>query len=291
MLVGVIGRLRRYRSAVHPSTEYQRVSDLPVYDSTMSEIFKDRERAENFGAAAERYDRLRPGYPVALVEWLTAAGPGRAVDVGCGTGQLTRGLQHAGWDVIGVEIDARMAAIAESHGLRVDVSGFEAWDGVGPFDLITSAQAWHWIDPTVGYHKAHQLLRPGGRLALIWNSYHYDPAVVAVFVEVFGRHAPKLLEDSVPLGTVNPDYDRLDAATVAGMGSLFDSVETVTFDHERTQSIAAWLEEMGTHSPVARLDPSVRAALDDELPGRLDQVTGGELLVRYNARITSAIRR
>jgi SAM-dependent methyltransferase len=255
----------------------------------MSEIFNDRERAESFGAAAQRYDRLRPGYPAELVDWLTEAGAGRAVDVGCGTGQLTRRLQDAGWDVIGVEIDDRMAAVAASHGVAVDVSRFEAWDGVGPFDLITSAQAWHWIDPSVGYAKAHGLLRPGGRLALIWNSYHYDPSVIDVFVDVIGRHAPDLLDYSVPVGVSSPDYEQLDANTIAGLGSLFGPLETVSFDHQRTQSVANWLDEMGTHSPVARLDAQLRSALDAELVDRLTEATGGELLVRYRARVTSAL--
>ena len=86
--------------------------------------------------------------------------------------------RRADCEVVGVEADLRMAEVARSHGLTVEVSAFEDWDPPGePFDLVIAAQAWHWIHPQRGASKAAAVLRPGGRFAAFWNSYDYDVAV------------------------------------------------------------------------------------------------------------------
>ena len=130
----------------------------------------NRTRAESFGAVAEVYELARPSYPPALVDDLLAGAPADALDVGCGTGKAARLLTQRGVPVLGVEVDARMAAVARAHGLTVDIGTFEQWNAAGrQFDLIVSGQAWHWIDPDAGAAKAAVLLRPGGLLAPFWN--------------------------------------------------------------------------------------------------------------------------
>ena len=138
-----------------------------------------RERRLVFGEDADLYDAARPSYPDTVMgEIVDLVGEGgRAVDVGCGTGKALRRLAHHGFTGVGVEAHPAMAEVARrrlpaSPPWRVDTSGFEDWQprpGDTPADLVTSAQAWHWIDPEVRLVKAHGLLRPGGWLAVFWN--------------------------------------------------------------------------------------------------------------------------
>jgi predicted TPR repeat methyltransferase len=100
---------------------------MPTPDPSAIQPHQARHIAESFGADAERYDRARPRYPTAVVGAIVAASPGRNVlDVGCGTGISSRQFQAAGCTVLGVEVDARMAAWARDRGLDVEVATFES---------------------------------------------------------------------------------------------------------------------------------------------------------------------
>lgn len=254
-------------------------------------VFQDRRRAESFGSEAELYDKTRPSYPSELIAWLSTPRVGTAIDVGCGTGQVARLLDAAGWRVTGVEIDERMADVARSHGVDVVVSPFEQWEPERTVDLVCSGQAWHWIDPEVGYRHAAHLLRPGGRLALFWNSYGYDAATTAVFGEVVARHAPRLLLDSVPFGTSSPDHAELDAAMVRRSAQWFAEPEFLVFGHGRSLSVGQWRAELLTHSPVALLAEEVRTSLLGELGEVLADLNQGQVRIDYETRVTSALRR
>src|SRR3954452_16372868 len=107
----------------------------------MTDIHRQRQVAESFGADAERYDKARPRYPDAMIERIVEAGPGpRFLDVGTGTGIAARQLRAAGCHVLGIEVDDRMAARARAHGLDVEVAKFEDWDTGGRrFDAIVAA--------------------------------------------------------------------------------------------------------------------------------------------------------
>jgi SAM-dependent methyltransferase len=128
--------------------------------------------AAGFSSAAELYERARPSYPQEAIDWLVRqAGiePGRTVvDLGAGTGKLTRLLQPVGARVIAIEPIAEM---------RAHINGADVLDGTaeaiplpdGSVDVVTVAQAFHWFDHDRALPEIHRVLHEGGRLILVWN--------------------------------------------------------------------------------------------------------------------------
>jgi ubiquinone/menaquinone biosynthesis C-methylase UbiE len=134
-----------------------------------------------FDGVAGQYDATRRGYPAEVADAVVAnagIGPGAAVlEIGCGTGQFTRQLAARGFNLTAIDIGAAMVEAARRNvadaAARFQVCPFEDFADGGPFDLIVSATAFHWIDPGVGLAKAARLLRPGGWLALVTTGERY----------------------------------------------------------------------------------------------------------------------
>jgi len=244
----------------------------------------DRDRSRVFGDDADAYDRTRPGYPAELIDWLVGGSALDVLDVGCGTGKLSRLLAGRGCRVLGVEPDQRMAAVARGHALDVEVSTFEAWVDTGRrYDLVTSAQAWHWVDPVVGARRAADVLRPGGRLAVVWNLYAHEPAVGPVLDDVYERLGPS--GPSVVLGVAG------EAEPLAGVDATA-AFGPQSFRHDdwaQTYTTAQWLDQLPTHSDHRLLDPARRAALLAAV-GEVVDANGGHLTISYTTRTITAIR-
>ncbi|AKJ11642.1 methyltransferase [Streptomyces incarnatus] len=152
-------------------------------------------RAHSFNSAAAQYAANRPSYPPALFDAveelagrsLTGA---RVVDVGAGTGIATALLQARGADVLAVEPGAGMAAefrrglprlpIVRGSGDALPVTDAYA-------DFVTYAQAWHWTDTARSVPEALRVLRPGGALAVWWNTDALDVDWIADAADRTGR--------------------------------------------------------------------------------------------------------
>lgn len=238
------------------------------------EAYANRVRAESFGSIAENYDRYRPSYPAALIDDLVALSPSSVLDVGCGTGKAAVLLAARGLSVLGVEIDERMADVARSHGLAVEVGAFETWDAAGrSFDLIVSGQAWHWIDPTLGVPKAVRLLRPGGTLALFWNFYATREPLATQIDVVYRKHVPELMSSLDALKEANRHRPYLAPLESSG---LFSSIETRKYPWEHLIDTASWIGMVRTHSDHLMLAPDRREALLADVTAVID-ASGGQV--------------
>ncbi|WP_458115289.1 class I SAM-dependent methyltransferase [Arthrobacter sp. D2-10] len=131
-----------------------------------------REMARGYLQDSERYDRVRPGYPAASVDWLVPAGTQRVADVGAGTGKFTRELALRCPDVTAVDPSDDMLSILAQHLPDVRrIQGTAEATGLdtASVDLVTIAQAWHWCDPVAASAESARILIPGGSFALVWN--------------------------------------------------------------------------------------------------------------------------
>ena len=114
------------------------------------------------------------------------------LDVGCGTGIASRQMARRGVKVLGVELAPRNGGDRPGHGVGAEIAAFEGWDSAGrTFDRVTSAQAWHWLDLPVATAKAASLLRPGGKLGLIWNAGCQPDDLADALDEVYASVVPR----------------------------------------------------------------------------------------------------
>jgi SAM-dependent methyltransferase len=152
-------------------------------------LFTNRQRANSFGGAAENYDAFRPRYPDQLIDDVLAPRAHRVLEGGAGTGIASMQLIERGADLLAVEPDARMAAVARSKGIPVELATFEDWDPAGRrFDLVVFAASFHWVDPAVALPKIRGILDDGGKLALIWNRLRPTNPARAEFEEIYSDY-------------------------------------------------------------------------------------------------------
>lgn len=228
--------------------------------------YADRGRAESFGSVAANYDRFRPTYPPRLIDDLVALEPRAVLDVGCGTGKAARLFAERALDVLGVEIDPKMAEIARSYGIPVEVGSFEDWDAAGrTFDLLVSGQAWHWVDPARGVPKAAEVLRPSGAVALFWNHDHPNDQLRARLDAVYQEYAPELI---TPPETDHAQVRRSRLLPFEESPD-FSAITWRSYDWERDFSADEWVGMTLTYSDHVLLAPVRRAALAEAMRNAL----------------------
>ena len=135
-----------------------------------------QQRSLSFGAQASAYERGRPSYPPDAVDWLLSTGAGQPVrdvlDLGAGTGKLTSRLVERGLRVVAVDpitemLDVLRESLPDTPALLGSAEQIPLEDD--SVDAVLVAQAWHWFDPERAIAEVVRVLRPGGRLGLLWN--------------------------------------------------------------------------------------------------------------------------
>jgi SAM-dependent methyltransferase len=261
----------------------------------------DRERRrQTFDRAAASYQRARPEYPRELYDHLIAVTglvPGdRLLEVGCATGKATLPLARRGFRISCVELGANLAAAARANlaGFDVDVAvgRFEDWrppPGIR-FDLVYAATAWHWIDPSAGYHGAWLALRPGGHFAF-WSAFHVFPdggdPFFAEIQEVYDE-----INEGMPPGWTSPRPGELaeSGAEIEGSG-LFEVADIRHFDWERVYDAEGYIELLNTFSGHVEMADWQRERLYGEIRRRLALRPGGLLRRHWGAVLHVARRR
>ena len=201
--------------------------------------------ATGFGRVPGEYERARPGYPDEVPELLATTGalaPGRVVvDVGAGTGKLTRQLAGSGATLLAVEPLEAMREALVGTGLVVAGTGEALPLRSGSVDLITVAQAFHWFEPVPALAEVARVLRPGGWLALVWNERDESVPWVKAFGDTIVRHA-----GGRPY-TPGVDWDAL--LTEAG----YREIRRRRLDHHPPATRASVVERAASTSFVAAL--------------------------------------
>jgi SAM-dependent methyltransferase len=247
-----------------------------------------------FNEVPELYDRVRPSYPDELfadLATITGMNETSAVlEVGCGTGQATRSLAAFARSVTAVEPGVGMAALARQRlasfgNVEVETATFEEWDDRRRrFDALVAASAWHWVDPSIGWRRAHDVLRPGGWMALLGNVVVRRAAEPEMYAETADLH-----ERFVP---GNPDWGHPPLedevrTTGEGWGPVQDPGELFGPTIVCWYPVVQWFDGVGfadllrSTSLYRGLDRDVRERLLDAIAERIRTRMGDRAPRRY----------
>jgi len=245
----------------------------------MSDVDERRKQAASFAGVADVYERSRPGYPEAAVAWLAGSTPGDVVDLGAGTGKLTRSLVALGHRVTAVEpLEEMLAQLRASvPAARALTGGAEAIPlPDASIDVVTCAQAFHWFDHDRALAEIARVLRPGGRIALVWNMRHPSE----IWVEELG--------DAI-VGRTGLDRGAVEPIERSG---LYGPVERAVFEHTQEVDRTTMRELVRSRSYCAILPEEERAPILDRVDAIFDRhARDGVLHVPYRTECFRAVRR
>jgi len=217
--------------------------------------------AHSFGGVADAYERGRPTYPAEAAAWLLGERPATVLELGAGTGKLTRVLVGLGHDVHATDPDEAMLAVLEEQlpGVRTAVAAAE--DIPLPdasVDAVVAAQAFHWFDLDRALPEIARVLRPDGRICLLWNQRN----------------------EKIPwvrrLGALIGTQEQLrDPAQALIFSELFGFVEDHEFSHWQTIDRATIQDLVLSRSNVAVLDEEERRAKLAEVVAFYDEFGRG----------------
>lgn len=238
-----------------------------------------------FGLAADVYERGRPDYPKAAVKRLVERldlRPGRTVlDLAAGTGKLTRLLVPSGANVLASEPISEMRAELERRVPEAVALGgtAERIPLVDQYvDAVTVAQAFHWFQADEALREIRRVLRPGGGLALIWNTRDDRNRL--------NRAISEILE---PISRDTPRRRQRDARSILDESGLFTKCETALFKHRQKLDEEGLVERVLSISFVASATRSVRDDVEAQVRA-LARAREGNIRLPYVTEVYLAYR-
>jgi SAM-dependent methyltransferase len=243
--------------------------------------------SRSFDAVAETYEGFRPGYPAALVEAIvkTAGIDERSsvLEVGSGTGKATEPFARLGCSVLCLDPGEKLVAVARCKfaavtGVRYACTRFEDWPvGSEAFDLVFSAQAFHWVRRDIGAAKAADVLKPGGYLALFWNLY---PGMEGPLADDMQRVYADVARELAARPTPQADLKDAVAARLAIIEQAnrerlrYSPVQILRFPWSQVYTTAQYVGLLNTYSDHICLDAPVRTRLLDGIAAAIDSHGG-----------------
>jgi SAM-dependent methyltransferase len=247
----------------------------------------------SFDGVAACYERGRPGYPDDLIDDVLAysglAHP-RLIEVGAGTGKATRLFAQRDCDIVAVEPSREMAAIARATSaprrkvvvVEATFEDFEL-DDTG-FDLLVSAQAWHWVRPAVRYPKAHRAVRGRGALAVFWSHPRWDATPYRQpLIEAYLAHAPEFVDR----GPWFPGFGRPEGQerpTEPEFAPLFGEISERRYRWDRQYTADVYLDLLRSLVEHETLSADRRARLFDATAHAINAL-GESITLSYETRL------
>jgi SAM-dependent methyltransferase len=191
-----------------------------------------QERSLSFGSAAAAYERGRPSYPPEAIDWLLPAGARQVLDLGAGTGKLTTRLVERGLDVVAVDpipdmLEVLRDALPETRALLGTAEGIPLPGN--SVDAVLVAQAWHWVDPARAVPEVARVLRPGGRLGLVWNTRDERLGWVRELGEIIGSDDDGRLDVTLPAPFTALERHRVEWTNYLTPQALIDLVASRSY--------------------------------------------------------------
>jgi SAM-dependent methyltransferase len=219
-------------------------------------------RRLTFGAQAAAYERARPEWPEEAARWLVPEDAAFVVEVGAGTGKLTRAVKTLGVRVLAVEPDVRMLALLRERGLEGVEGSAEAIPVKdGEADAVVAGSSLHWFELDEALAEFRRVLRPGGRFGFGWNHRDVRNPTIAAMSEVIYSSRPS----RQTWGWQRRDWQR--AVTEAG---LFRDVEHALLEHIHELPREALEDHLLSYSGLAALPDDERGRVFAEVAEILD---------------------
>ena len=218
------------------------------------------QRSLSFGSEAAAYERGRPSYPPEAIDWLLPAGASDVLDLGAGTGKLTTRLVERGLNVIAVDpipemLELLTTSLPDTPALLGTAEEIPLADN--SVDAVLVAQAWHWFDPERAAAEISRVLRPGGRLGLVWNTRDERMGWVKDLGQIIGHeNDPFNHEVTLPAPFSHTERQQVEWTSYLTPQALIDLVASRSYcitspEQVRTRTLGQVRELLATHPALA----------------------------------------